>query len=118
MDGMNVVCGLMFSQARETVLLISLGVCLVLAGNIISFSYHAYQAELFPTSIRARAVGFVYSWSRLSAMFSAFVIAWFLKDFGVNGVFVFISGAMLIVICAIGLLGPRTRDVALENISR
>jgi putative MFS transporter len=51
-------------------------------------------------------------------MFSAFVIAWFLKDFGVNGVFVFISGAMLIVICAIGLLGPRTRDVALENISR
>ncbi|MDB5784949.1 MFS transporter [Caballeronia mineralivorans] len=118
MAGMNVVCGLMFSQARETVLLISLGVCLVLAGNIISFSYHAYQAELFPTSIRARAVGFVYSWSRLSAMFSAFVIAWFLKDFGVNGVFVFISGAMLIVICAIGLLGPRTRDVALENISR
>lgn len=117
MAGMNVVCGLMFSQARETVLLISLGVCLVLAGNIISFSYHAYQAELFPTSIRARAVGFVYSWSRLSAMFSAFVIAWFLKDFGVNGVFVFISGAMLIVICAIGLLGPRTRDVALENIS-
>jgi putative MFS transporter len=117
MAGINVVCGLMFSQARETVLLISLGVCLVLAGNIISFSYHAYQAELFPTSIRARAVGFVYTWSRLSAMFSAFVIAWFLKDFGVNGVFVFISGAMVIVICAIGLLGPRTRDVALENIS-
>jgi putative MFS transporter len=40
------------------------------------------------------------------------------KGIGVNGVFVFISGAMLIVICAIGLLGPRTRDVALGSILR
>jgi putative MFS transporter len=114
---LNVVCGLLFSQARETVLLISLGVCLVLAGNIISYSYHAYQAELFPTSIRARAVGFVYSWSRISAVFSAFAIAACLKHFGVVGVFVFISGAMIVVIGAIGLFGPRTKDVALENIS-
>jgi len=118
MAALNVVCGLLFSQARETVLLVSLGVCLVLAGNIISYSYHAYQAELFPTSIRARAVGFVYSWSRVSAMFSSFVIAWCLREFGVSGVFVFISAAMVIVIAAIGLLGPRTRDVALEDISR
>lgn len=63
-------------------------------------------------------MGFVYSWSRLSAVFSAFVIAACLKHFGVNGVFVFIAGAMIIVICAIGLLGPRTRDVALEDISK
>jgi putative MFS transporter len=118
MAGVNVVCGLAFSQARETVLLVSLGVCLVLAGNIISYSYHAYQAELFPTSIRARAVGFVYSWSRISAVFSAFVIAGCLSRFGVNGVFVFISGAMAVVMIAIGTLGPKTRDVALEDISR
>jgi MFS transporter, putative metabolite:H+ symporter len=84
---------------------------------IISYSYHAYQAELLPTSIRARAVGFVYSWSRMSAVFSAFAIAACLKHFGVNGVFVFISGAMIIVIAAIGLFGPRTRNVALEDIS-
>ncbi|NUX55173.1 MFS transporter [Paraburkholderia youngii] len=118
MAAVNVVCGLAFSQARETVLLVSLGVCLVLAGNIISYTYHAYQAELFPTGIRARAVGFVYSWSRISAMFSAFVIAACLGRFGVNGVFVFISGAMAIVMVAIGTLGPKTRDVALEDISK
>jgi putative MFS transporter len=118
MAAVNVVCGLCFSQARETVLLISLGVCLVLAGNIISYSYHAYQAELFPTGIRARAVGFVYSWSRMSAVFSAFLIAACLREFGVAGVFVFISVAMAIVMIAIGVFGPRTRDVALEDISR
>src|SRR5476649_2123456 len=118
MAAVNVACGLMFSQARETVMLVSLGVCLVLAGNIISYSYHAYQAELFPTSIRARAVGFVYSWSRMSAVFSAFIIAACLREFGVQGVFIFISGAMIVVMIAIGVFGPRTRDVALEDISR
>jgi putative MFS transporter len=41
-----------------------------------------------------------------------------LNRFGVNGVFVFISAAMVVVMVAIGTLGPRTRDVALEDISR
>ena len=37
----------------------------------MSFAYHGYQAELFPTRIRSRAVGFVYSWSRIAAALSA-----------------------------------------------
>lgn len=117
MAAVNVVCGLLFSQASSVVLLISMGICLTLAGNIISYSYHTYQAELYPTSIRARAVGFVYSWSRLSAIFTSFIIASVLKHFGVTGVFVFIASAMIVVMLAIGLFGPRTRDIALESIS-
>lgn len=118
MAGVNIVCGLLFSQARETVFLISMGVCLTLAGNIISYSYHAYQTELFPTGIRARAVGFVYSWSRFSAIFTSFVIANVLHNFGVPGVFLMIATAMGMVMLAISLFGPRTRNVALESISR
>ena len=38
--------------------------------------------------------------------------------FGTTGVFVFIAAAMLIVMAAIGLMGPRTRNLALEEISR
>ncbi|WP_081082729.1 MFS transporter [Burkholderia cepacia] len=118
MSLINVVCGLLFSQFRDTIFLVAMGVCLTLAGNIISFTYHAYQTELFPTSIRARAVGFVYSWSRLSAIFSAFIIADILKHFGTSGVFVFIAGAMTIVMLCIGFMGPRTRNVGLEQLSR
>lgn len=118
MAAINVVAGLWFSQVANAILLISLGVCLTLVGNIMSYSYHAYQAELFPTSIRAQAVGFVYSWSRFSAIFTAFVIAATLREFGTTGVFVFISAAMGIVMLAIGVFGPRTRDLALEEISR
>jgi putative MFS transporter len=118
MAGVNVVCGLLFSQARVKASLILVGICLTLASNIISYSYHAYQTELFPTGIRARAVGFVYSWSRFSAIFTAFIVAFFLHRFGVTGVFVFIAAAMMVVMLAIGLMGPRTRDVALEKLSR
>jgi putative MFS transporter len=112
-----VVCGLLFSKMSTAVLLIAMGVLLTLASNIMSYSFHAYQTELFPTSIRASAVGFVYSWSRLSAIFTSFFIAGILKTFGTTGVFVFIAAAMLMVMAVIGFMGPRTRDLALEEIS-
>jgi putative MFS transporter len=111
------VCGLVFSQTSASVLLIAMGIGLTLASNIMSYSYHAYQAELFPTNIRAGAVGFVYSWSRLSAIFTSFLIAGLLKQFGATGVFVSIATAMLIVMAVIGFIGPRTRGLALEKIS-
>ena len=117
MAGLNIVCGLLFSQASSTVAIISFGILLTLAGNIISYSYHAYQQELFPTGIRARAAGFVYSWSRFSAIWNAFLIAFTLEHFGVTGVFIFIAIAMAIVVMAIGLMGPRTRGLELEKIS-
>ena len=116
--GIGIVCGMVFSQVTSSVMLIAMGIGLTLANNIMSYSYHAYQTELFPTGIRARAVGFVYSWSRFSAIFTAFLIASVLRNFGVTGVFAFISCAMLIVMLAIGLMGPRTKDIALEKISQ
>jgi putative MFS transporter len=112
------VCGLLFGEMPTAAPLILIGVLLTLASNIMSYSFHAYQTELYPTSIRARAVGFVYSWSRLSAIFSSFFIAAILQKFGTTGVFVFIAAAMAIVMGVIGFMGPRTRDLALEKISR
>ncbi|WP_213301869.1 MFS transporter [Paraburkholderia sacchari] len=117
MAGLNIVAGLLFSQAGSAAAIVVLGVLLTLASNIGSFTFHTYQQELYPTAIRARAVGFVYSWSRLSAIFSSFLIAFFLGKFGVAGVFVFISCAMLLVMLAIGLMGPRTLGKSLESIS-
>jgi putative MFS transporter len=113
----SIVCGLVFSQVTDMPMIVLMGVCLTLAGNIISYTYHAYQNELFPTGIRARAVGFVYSWSRFSAIFSAFFIEYVLNHAGVTGVFVFIAGAMAIVASAIALMGPRTNNLALEQIA-
>ena len=110
--------GLAFTQARGMGAVIACGVALTLANNILSFAYHGYQPELYPTRIRALGVGFVYSFSRLSTMFSAFIIAGLLKAFGAPGVFVFIAGCMGVVAIVIGAFGPRTRGLPLESISR
>ena len=111
------VFGLWFAQMDAAAMLIFLGVMLTLSNNILSFSCHAYQAELYPTRIRAMAVGFVYSWSRFSVIFSSFAIAFFLERFGVTGVFAFIAGSMAVVMLAIGVFGPPTNNRALESIS-
>jgi putative MFS transporter len=110
--------GLLFAHQRNPLWLILCGVMLTCSNNVMSLAFHAYQAELFPTRLRAQAVGFVYSWSRLSAIFTSFMIAFFLRAFGVPGVFTFIAVSMLVVVLAIGIFGRRTRGLALETISR
>jgi putative MFS transporter len=112
------VFGMLFANAGVPWQLIGLGVLVTLCNNWMSFSFHSYQSELFPTRIRSRAVGFVYSWSRLSAALSGLVVAYLLTIGGVNAVFAFIAFAMVIVVISIGAYGPRTRGLALEAISQ
>jgi MFS transporter, putative metabolite:H+ symporter len=109
--------GLLFATQRAPGWLVVLGVLLTCSNNWMSVAFHAYQAELFPTRIRAQAVGFVYSWSRFSAIFTSLMIGFFLNHFGVGGVFTFIAVSMLVVVAVIGMFGPRTRGLALESIS-
>jgi putative MFS transporter len=109
--------GLLFSTQRAPWALIAVGVAINFANNLLSFSYHAYQAELYPTRVRAAAVGFVYSWSRLSTVVSSYAIAWLLGVAGAPGAFGFIAGAMAVVVASLGLFGPPTRGRALEEIA-
>jgi putative MFS transporter len=111
------VFGMLFSQQSTELGLIAFGVLITLSNNWLSYSFHNYQAEVFPTRIRARAVGFVYAWSRLSAALSGLAIAFFLGLGGTTAVFGFIAFAMAIVVVVIGGFGPRTRGLALEAIS-
>ncbi|WP_206093702.1 MFS transporter [Pandoraea thiooxydans] len=112
---MGIVIAL-FSQSSSPALLIVLGVLFTLAANVMSYAYHNYQAELFPTRVRARAVGFVYSWSRLAAAFAGLAIGVLINGYGVPGVAVFIAISMILGIFMI-LLGPSTRGLSLEKIS-
>jgi putative MFS transporter len=110
--------GLLFSQQSAGMGIIACGILVQISNTVLSYSFHAYQAELFPTRIRSRAVGFVYSWSRFSTIFVGFMIAFCLRNFGTTGVFVFIATAMATVAGVIALFGPRTTGLRLEEISR
>jgi putative MFS transporter len=67
-----------FSTLNATVPLIVVGMLFALVSNIMGYTYHAYMAELFPTRIRARAVGFAYSWSRVSGACAGITIGYLL----------------------------------------
>ena len=109
-----ILFGAMFSQLTAPALLILSGVLLTAANMTMSYAYHAYQTEVFPTAIRARASGIVYSLSRVSAMFSGFIVAWMLKIGGVGGVFGLITSAMILVIVVIATFGPHVRGKPLD----
>jgi putative MFS transporter len=106
-----------FAFATSPAMLILLGIAFTLAANVMSYAYHGYQAELFPTRIRSRAIGFVYSWSRLTAAFSGLIVGSLLATGGVPAVAVFIGCAMIVAITLIGVLGPATNGVALEQLN-
>jgi putative MFS transporter len=110
--------GLVFAAMRAPPALIALGVAINFSNNLLSFSYHAYQAELYPTRVRATAVGFVYSWSRLSTVGSSYVIAWLLGLAGARGAFGFIAACMLVVVVSVAIFGPPTRGKPLEEIAK
>ncbi|OIQ71221.1 inner membrane metabolite transport protein YdjE [mine drainage metagenome] len=110
--------GLLFANAGSAGAIILFGILVTFFNNIMSYAYHAYQSELYPTRIRAQAVGFVYSFSRISAVFSGFIIADLLKTSGDVGVFTFIAAAMAGVAVVIGVMGPKSTQRRLEDIAR
>jgi putative MFS transporter len=59
----------------------------------------------------------VYSWSRFSGILTPFFIAFFLRDFGATGVFVFVAACMAAVIVSVATLGPRTSRLEVEAIA-
>lgn len=108
--------GLAFAFVRSAVTVIIIGAIMTVFSSWFSAVFHAYQAELFPTRARATGVGFTYSASRLSTVFSTFIIGALLVH-GILAVFVFISSAMVGVALVVGVWGPRTNAVALEKLS-
>ncbi|HEX3954142.1 MAG TPA: MFS transporter [Stellaceae bacterium] len=112
------VFGLVFSQMTTAIGIIIVGVLITFSTSNLSYSFHAFQAELYPTRIRARAIGFTYSWSRFSTIFVGFLIAFFLRNYGTIGVFAFIATAMIVCCVVIAAMGPATARLRLEQISK
>ncbi len=112
------LCGLLWAQQRAALGIILFGSLITLANSWFSCILHTYQAELYPTRIRAQAVGFVYSWSRFTLIFAGFLIARALHAYGTTGVFVIVATAMLVVAVVVAILGPNSNRIRLEVLSR
>jgi putative MFS transporter len=110
-------CGLVFGFARTEWLILLAGFCTTSVSNVFSNSFHIYQAEIFPTRIRGTAVGTAYSLSRLSGAILPFITVAVLDDLGATAVFAGSAAIMVLLSLDIGIFGPRSTGMKLEDSS-
>ena len=112
------VCGIVFAASTNVAVIVVAGFLLTAVSNIFSNGYHVYQAEIFPTAIRSTASGICYSLSRATSTVLPFVAVPALAALG--PVAVFSGSAVLIVLLCldVGLLGPRSTGLALEQVQQ
>ena len=111
------VFGVAFANQSTPAMWILFGVLVTISNNVLAFALHNYQSEIFPTRNRSRSVGLVYSFTRLSTIFSGYLVAFLLTHGGVGAVFTLLDGSLLAAAVLVGTLGPRTRGKAVEEIA-
>ena len=111
------VCGLLFATVHSVVTIVVFGFLTTALSNIFSNVYHVYQAEIFPTDVRATAVGWGYSISRLSSGAIPFVLIPVLDDYGAGAMFTVVLVALSITTAVVAVIGPRTTWRSAEEIN-
>ncbi|MGF6767768.1 putative MFS transporter [Paraburkholderia sp. GAS199] len=109
--------GSIFATASGVMVVVGAGACMALGNNWLITIFHPYAAELFPTRIRAQAIGFTFCWSRVSSMFVGYWVGDLMAAYGQSGVFVMIGLAMAAIILGVSLFGPKTNGISLETLS-
>jgi putative MFS transporter len=109
--------GIVFGFARAEWLIILAGFCTTSISNVFSNGFHIYQAEIFPTRIRSTATGIAYSLSRASGAILPFITVTVLDGLGATAVFLGCAVIMMIVALDVGILGPRSTGLNLEDAS-
>jgi putative MFS transporter len=110
-------CGIAFATVSGPALIVAFGVLTTAAANVFSNVYHVYQAEMFPSDVRATAVGWTYSLSRLSSAALPFVLIPVLDRHGATAMFTVVLAALVIAVAVLVPFGPRTTGRSLDEIN-
>ena len=92
------------------------GFTYTVVSNVFSNAFHIFQAEIFPTEVRATSAGSAYGLSRISSAAMPFVLLPVLERWGATSMFGVIRIAMLVVSVDIGFFAPSTTGCPLERI--
>jgi putative MFS transporter len=111
------MCGLLFATLHAVALIVVFGFLTTATSNVFSNVYHVYQAEIFPSDVRATAVGWTYSLSRLSSAALPFILIPVLDAHGAGAMFSVVLIALAITIGVVAIVGPRTTWRSLEEIN-
>jgi putative MFS transporter len=110
--------GLALGFASAPTAIVAFGMAYTMVSNIFSNAFHIFQAEIFPTSVRATATSTAYGLSRLSSASMPFVLLPVLERWGAPAMFAVVAIAMLIVVVDIGVFAPSTTGRPLEHVAQ
>jgi MFS transporter, putative metabolite:H+ symporter len=111
------VLGISMGYASSSVAIVTFGFLYTAASNVFSNGLHVFQAEIFPTAVRATTAGACYGLSRLSSAAMPFVLLPVLRQWGAGPMFIVIGAAMWIVMVDVACFGPRTTGLSLEEVN-
>ena len=109
-------CGVLFAAVNVHTLIVVFGLLITASSNVFSNIY-VYQAEIFPSDVRATAVGWTYSVSRLSSAALPFILVPMLDNYGATAMFAAVLVALAATIALIALIGPRTKGRSVDEIN-
>jgi MFS transporter, putative metabolite:H+ symporter len=109
--------GIALGLASAPLAIVAFGLSYTIASNIFSNAFHIFQAEIFPTAVRATATSTAYGLSRLSSAAMPFVLLPVLERSGATAMFAVVATAMAIVVIDIGVFAPSTTGQSLEHVA-
>lgn len=103
----------LYAMARQPWLILVLGIVVAFFGTGFFSGSGLVGSEIFPTTLRARALGFTYPCARMLSAIAPFVIGWVWQTRGSNAAF-FLCGASFLLAAVVATQLPETRGKQLE----
>jgi MFS family permease len=103
----------LYAQAREPWVLLVLGTVVAFFGTGFFSGSGIIGSEIFPTGVRARALGFTYNGARAMSSIAPFVIGRVGQSRGLSWAF-YLCGASFLLACLVATQLPETKGKQLE----
>jgi MFS transporter, putative metabolite:H+ symporter len=104
--GAMALLGLAFAASNDPTTLMMLGLAFLLIGAIYVAVITVYDAELFPTEMRASVSSTTWAANRIASALAPIVLLWLLKDHGALVMFGMIAAALGVSIVLVVAFGP------------
>lgn len=103
----------LYAQAREPWMILILGMLVAFFGTGFFSGSGIIGSEIFPTEVRARALGFTYNGARALSSISPFVIGYAGQRYGLSGAFYLCAGSFLLA-SLVAMTLPETKGKQLD----
>ena len=110
-----VIFGTLFAHARSPVQIMTFAGLTVFFISLGSTTIYTYTPELYPTEIRATAMGIASAWGRVGAVTMLLIFGHYFATLGKSLLFLVIDPVLIVAVIVVLCFGPSTRGRPLQE---